>query len=62
MFFNMMVLPSLLLVLDKYAVTKAFKAEPFIEIYDGEEDENGNHNGNHNGNRNGNLNGKKPGH
>jgi hypothetical protein len=37
MFFNMMVLPSLLLVLDKYLVTKAFKAEPIIEIYDGED-------------------------
>lgn len=37
MFFNMMVLPSLLLVLDKYAVTKAFSAEPVIEVYDGED-------------------------
>lgn len=37
MFFNMMVLPSLLLSLDKRLVTKAFKAEPIIEIYDGEE-------------------------
>ena len=35
MFFNIMVLPSLLLVLDKYAVTKAFEAEPLIEIFDG---------------------------
>ncbi|MEI8049238.1 MAG: MMPL family transporter, partial [Bacteroidota bacterium] len=43
MFFNIMVLPSFLLVLDKYAVTKAFKAEPFIEIFDG--DEEGNDNG-----------------
>lgn len=38
-FFNIMVLPSLLLVLDKYAVTKAFKAEPLIEVYDGEDAE-----------------------
>lgn len=37
MFFNMMVLPSFLLVLDKFAVTKAFESEPFIEIYDGED-------------------------
>ena len=34
MFFNVMVLPSLLLTLDKHAVTKAFKSEPIIEIYD----------------------------
>jgi len=46
MFFNIMVLPSLLLVLDKYAVTKAFEGEPIIEIYDGDEEGNGN-NGNH---------------
>lgn len=46
MFFNIMVLPSLLLVLDKYAVTKAFEAEPIIEIYDGDDVSNGN---NHNG-------------
>ncbi len=39
MFFNMIVLPSLLLVLDKYLVTKAFKSEPVIDI-DGEEEEN----------------------
>jgi predicted RND superfamily exporter protein len=32
MFFNMIVLPSLLLVLDKYVVTKAFKSEPVIDI------------------------------
>jgi hypothetical protein len=38
----------MLLVLDKYAVTKAFKGEQIIDIYDGDEDENGNHNGNHN--------------
>jgi hypothetical protein len=53
MFFNIMVLPSLLLVLDKYAVTKAFESEPIIEIYDGDDEgNNGNHsNGNHsNGN------------
>jgi len=37
MFFNIMVLPSLLLVLDKYLVTKAFASEPLIEIYDGED-------------------------
>ncbi len=46
MFFNIMVLPSLLLVLDKYLVTKAFASEPIIEIYDGEDIENGN-NDNH---------------
>ncbi|MBK6344590.1 MAG: MMPL family transporter [Bacteroidales bacterium] len=40
MFFNIMVLPSLLLVLDKYLVTKAFASEPLIEIYDGEDVEN----------------------
>ncbi len=39
MFFNMIVLPSLLLVLDKYVVTKAFKSEPVIDI-DEEEEEN----------------------
>ncbi|MFA5971287.1 MAG: MMPL family transporter [Lentimicrobiaceae bacterium] len=45
MFFNIMVLPSLLLVLDKYAVTKAFKGEQIIEIYDGDDELNGkNHN------------------
>jgi predicted RND superfamily exporter protein len=36
MFFNIMVLPSMLLVLDKFAVTKAFKGEQIIEIYDEE--------------------------
>lgn len=41
MFFNIMVLPSLLLVLDKFAVTKAFASEPLIEVYDGEDQ--GNH-------------------
>jgi predicted RND superfamily exporter protein len=39
MFFNMIVLPSLLLVLDKYLVTKAFKMEPVIDIDAEEEDE-----------------------
>jgi uncharacterized protein len=50
MFFNMLVLPSLLLVLDKYAVTKAFKSEPLIEIYDGDDETNGNGKSNGNGN------------
>jgi len=40
MFFNIMVLPSLLLVLDKYAVTKAFKGEQIIEIFDGDDEMN----------------------
>lgn len=44
MFFNVLVLPSLLLVLDKYVVTKAFKSEPLIEIYDGDDETNGNGN------------------
>ncbi len=39
MFFNIMVLPSLLLVLDKYLVTKAFASEPIIEVYDGDDAE-----------------------
>jgi predicted RND superfamily exporter protein len=34
MFFNMLVLPSLLLVLDKYVVTRSFESEPIIEIYE----------------------------
>jgi predicted RND superfamily exporter protein len=38
MFFNMIVLPSLLLVLDKYLVTKAFKSEPVIDIDSEDED------------------------
>ena len=38
MFFNMIVLPSLLLVLDNHLVTKAFKSEPMIDI-DGESEE-----------------------
>ncbi|NTW26319.1 MAG: MMPL family transporter, partial [Lentimicrobium sp.] len=46
MFFNIMVLPSLLLVLDKYLVTKAFASEPIIEIYDGDDAGNSN-NDNH---------------
>ncbi len=37
MFFNMVVLPSLLLSLDKIVVTKAFESEPLIEVYDGDE-------------------------
>jgi len=36
MFFNMMVLPSLLLTLDKRLTSKAFN-EPIVEIYDDEE-------------------------
>ncbi len=39
MFFNIMVLPSLLLTLDKRLVSKAF-TEPIIEIYDEEENDN----------------------
>jgi len=50
MFFNILVLPSLLLVLDKYVVTKAFESEPLIEIYDGDDESNGNGNGRSNGN------------
>ena len=38
MFFNIMVLPSLLLTLDKRLTSKAF-TEPIIEIYDDEEDD-----------------------
>lgn len=38
MFFNVMVLPSLLLTLDKRLVSKAF-TEPIIEIYDEDEEE-----------------------
>lgn len=41
MFFNMLVLPSLLLSLDKYLVTKAFESQPLIEIFDGDDDETG---------------------
>jgi predicted RND superfamily exporter protein len=32
MFFNIIVLPSLLMALDKYLVTKAFQEEPVIDI------------------------------
>ena len=39
MFFNMVVLPSLLMTLDKYAVTKAFTEDAIIEMYDEEEEE-----------------------
>jgi hypothetical protein len=38
MFFNIIVLPSLLMALDKYLVTKAFQEEPVIDI-DEEENE-----------------------
>ena len=38
MFFNVMVLPSLLLTLDKRLVSKAF-TEPMIEIYEENEAE-----------------------
>jgi uncharacterized protein len=38
MFFNIMVLPSFLLVLDKFAVTKAFRGQQLIDIFDGEEE------------------------
>ncbi len=38
MFFNILVLPSLLLTLDKRIASKAFN-KPIIEIYDGDEDE-----------------------
>ncbi len=37
LFANMFILPSLLLTIDKRAITKAFK-EPFLEIFDEEED------------------------
>lgn len=37
MFFNVVVLPSLLLSLDKRVVTKAFEAQPIIEVYDGDD-------------------------
>jgi hypothetical protein len=39
MFFNMVVLPSLLMTLDKYVVTKAFTEDAIIEVYDEEESE-----------------------
>lgn len=42
MFFNVAVLPSLLMTLDKYVATKDFiEEEPLIEVYDDEELENG---------------------
>ncbi len=37
LFANMFILPSLLLTMDKRAITKAFK-EPFMEVFDEEED------------------------
>lgn len=40
MFFNMVVLPSLLMSLDKYVVTKAFTEDAIIEVYDEEEEVN----------------------
>lgn len=43
MFFNILVLPSLLLALDKYVVTKAFESEALVEVYD-EDDDIGNEN------------------
>ncbi len=44
MFFNVVVLPSLLLSLDKFLVTKAFEGEPIIEVYDGDDEGNGHYN------------------
>ena len=38
MFFNVMVLPSLLLTLDKRLVSKSF-TEPYVEIYEENEEE-----------------------
>jgi predicted RND superfamily exporter protein len=38
MFFNMVVLPSLLMSLDRYVVTKAFTEDAIIEVYDETED------------------------
>jgi predicted RND superfamily exporter protein len=38
MFFNMVVLPSLLMSLDKYVVTKAFTEDAIIEVYDETDD------------------------
>jgi len=54
MFFNIMVLPSFLLVLDKYAVTKAFEGEQLIDIFDGDEELNANGQKNGNNHKNGN--------
>ncbi len=42
MFFNMVVLPSLLMSLDKYVVTKAFTEDAIIEVYDEEDLNNSN--------------------
>jgi len=42
MFFNMVVLPSLLMSLDKYLVTKAFTEDAIIEVYDDEDLNNSN--------------------
>ncbi len=44
MFFNMVVLPSLLMSLDKYVVTKAFTEDAIIDVYDNEEDDKKNDN------------------
>ena len=38
MFFNMAVLPSLLMTLDKYGSSKAFIEEPFVDVYDNGDD------------------------
>jgi predicted RND superfamily exporter protein len=40
LFFNIIVLPSLILSLDKFITTRSFKKEPILEIYDIETDEN----------------------
>ena len=39
LFFNIIVLPSLILSLDKIVTTKAFKEQPIIEIYDESDDD-----------------------
>ena len=52
MFFNIMVLPSFLLVLDKYAVTKSFEGKQFIDIYDGDEEASGHNPKNENKHKN----------
>ncbi len=44
MFFNMVVLPSLLMSLDKYAVTKAFTEDAIIDVFDETEDKNNTNN------------------
>lgn len=38
MFFNLVVLPSLLMTLDKYVITKAFTEDAIIEVFDDEEE------------------------